>query len=85
MKKSCFKIIKSHCPNGVESKSRTAMEIISDHGGVVLDVGYQVSPAGEHCVGIVFEADSDQVARTYHELDSMPEPPDAGTTVRRNR
>ena len=79
-----FKMLKSHCPNGIESIVRTALGILDANSGVVQEVTYQVVGGNQHCVSIVFETPIQRISSTYAALDGLEEPIAAGTTIRPN-
>jgi len=77
-----FKMLASHCPNGIEVITRNALAVLTSHAGIVQEVTYQIVGGNQHCVSIVFEVPSTRVATNYAALDALEEPAEAGTTIR---
>ena len=69
---------------GTIHKTRSAINVINDAGGEVLDVSYGVVGGNSHVVSIVFTIEKIHLNDVNRTIDNLEAPPDSGTTIRRN-
>ena len=80
-----FALVTGQDAVGTVHKTRSAISLINDQGGEVLDISYQVVGGNSHVVSIVFTINKEMLDETNSMVDNLEPPLDSGTTIRRNR